>query len=176
MMTSSNGSIFHGTGPMCWEFTGDRWIPLTKDIDADLWCFRSAPEQTVEWAIGTPVIWDAISPIMTSLPYPHFTGHVITYPLGDLSLSMLVKRGYLYAMTWHIHRLSDTYQILKSYLSNTLFCYQICVFFILLQAKCQISKKLSTKHRAVANIHKQIYEYISIRIHVYVWTVSRAYY
>ena len=25
MMTSSNGNIFHATGPSCWEFTGHRW-------------------------------------------------------------------------------------------------------------------------------------------------------
>ena len=37
------------TGPLCWEFTGHRWIPRTKASDAELWCFlRSAPEYTVE--------------------------------------------------------------------------------------------------------------------------------
>ena len=30
MMTSSNGSFFRITGPLCGEFTGHRWIPLTK--------------------------------------------------------------------------------------------------------------------------------------------------
>ena len=30
MMTSSNGNIFRVTGHMCGEFTGRRWIPLTK--------------------------------------------------------------------------------------------------------------------------------------------------
>ena len=29
-MTSSNGNIFRVTGPLCGEFTGDRWIPLPK--------------------------------------------------------------------------------------------------------------------------------------------------
>ena len=49
MMTTSNGNIFRVTGPLCGEFTGHRWIPLTKASDAELWCFlRSAPEQTVE--------------------------------------------------------------------------------------------------------------------------------
>ena len=62
MMTSSNGNIFRVTGPLCGEFTGPRWIPLTKASDAELWCFRwSATEQT-----ETSVIWDAIAPIMTS--------------------------------------------------------------------------------------------------------------
>ena len=39
MMTSSNGNIFRVTGPLCGEFTGHRWIPLTKASDAELWCF-----------------------------------------------------------------------------------------------------------------------------------------
>ena len=44
MMTSSNGNIFRVIGPLCGEFTGDRWIPLTKTSDAELWCFLwSAP-------------------------------------------------------------------------------------------------------------------------------------
>ena len=39
MMTSSNGYIFRVTGPLCGEFTGHRWIPLTKASDTELWCF-----------------------------------------------------------------------------------------------------------------------------------------
>ena len=53
MMTSSNGNIFRVTGPLRGEFTGHRWIPLTKVSDAELWCFLwSPPEQTVEQTIG----------------------------------------------------------------------------------------------------------------------------
>ena len=37
MMTSSNGNIFHVTGPWCGEFTGPGWIPLTKASDAEIW-------------------------------------------------------------------------------------------------------------------------------------------
>ena len=49
MMTSSNGNIFRFTGPLCEEYTGHRWIPLTKASAAELLCFLwSAPEQTVE--------------------------------------------------------------------------------------------------------------------------------
>ena len=45
MMTSSNGNIFRLTSPLCGEFTGHRWIPLTKASDAELWCFLwSSPE------------------------------------------------------------------------------------------------------------------------------------
>ena len=32
MMMSSNGNIFRVTGPNCGEFTGHRWIPLTKPM------------------------------------------------------------------------------------------------------------------------------------------------
>ena len=43
-MTSWNGNIFRVTGPLWGEFTGHRWIPLTKARDAGLWCFLlSAP-------------------------------------------------------------------------------------------------------------------------------------
>ena len=46
MMTSSNGNIFRVTGPLCGEPTGQRWIPLTKVSDAELWCFVwSGPER-----------------------------------------------------------------------------------------------------------------------------------
>ena len=38
-MTSSNGNIFRVTGLSCGEFTGHRWISLTKASDAELWCF-----------------------------------------------------------------------------------------------------------------------------------------
>ena len=39
IMTSSNGNIFRVTGPLCAEFTGPWWMPITKASDADLWCF-----------------------------------------------------------------------------------------------------------------------------------------
>ena len=38
-MMSSNGNIFRVTGPLCGEIISRRWIPLTKSIDAGLWCF-----------------------------------------------------------------------------------------------------------------------------------------
>ena len=67
MMKSSYDNIFRVTGPLCGEFTGQWWIPFTKASDAELWCFLwSAPEQTVE-RNETPVIWDAIALIMSSL-------------------------------------------------------------------------------------------------------------
>ena len=52
MMTSSNGNIFRVTSPLRGEFTGHRWIPLTKASNQKLLSFLwSAPEQTVEQAI-----------------------------------------------------------------------------------------------------------------------------
>ena len=50
------------------ESTGHRWITLTKASDAEFWCFLwSPPEQTLGQTIETPVFWDAIALIMTSL-------------------------------------------------------------------------------------------------------------
>ena len=60
--------IFHITGPLSGEYTSHWWIPLQKASDAELWCFLwSAPEQTVEQTIETPVIWDTIMLIIASL-------------------------------------------------------------------------------------------------------------
>ena len=68
MMTSSDVNIFRVTGPLWGESNGYQWISLTKASDVEGWCFlRSAPEQTAEQTFETPVIWDAITPIMTSL-------------------------------------------------------------------------------------------------------------
>ena len=39
IMTSSNGNFFRVTGPWCGDFTGHRWIPLTKASDTEIWCF-----------------------------------------------------------------------------------------------------------------------------------------
>ena len=67
-MTSSNGNVFCVTGPLWEEFTGHRWILLTKASEAELLCFLwSDPEQTAEQTTETPVIWDAIMFIMPSL-------------------------------------------------------------------------------------------------------------
>ena len=49
MMTSINGNIFRVTCHLCGEFTGHRWIPHKKVIDAGLWyCRWSAPAWTIE--------------------------------------------------------------------------------------------------------------------------------
>ena len=57
-------------GPLWGESTDHRWIPLTKASDAELGCFRwSAPEQTFEQTIETPVIGDTIALIMTLIAW-----------------------------------------------------------------------------------------------------------
>ena len=61
MMASSNGNIFRVTGHLCGEFTGDRWIPLTKASDAELWCFldlrlnKRLSKQWWGWWFETPL-------------------------------------------------------------------------------------------------------------------------
>ena len=68
MMTSSKGNIFCVTGHLYGEFTGHRWIALKKASNAELWCLLwSALKQRIAQTIETPVIWDAIALIMTSL-------------------------------------------------------------------------------------------------------------
>ena len=52
MMMSSNGNIFRVNGPLCGEFTGDRWIPRTNASDADLWCFLRC-KQSWGWRFET---------------------------------------------------------------------------------------------------------------------------
>ena len=67
-MTSSNGNILRVTGPLWGECTGHQWFPLPKASDAGLWCFLwYVPEQTVEQAIETTLILDAIVLILTPL-------------------------------------------------------------------------------------------------------------
>ena len=67
--SSSHGNNSHDTGTLWGESTSNRWIPLIKF--SDVW---SAPEQTAEQTIETPVIWDAVTLIMTSLnEYPEFS-------------------------------------------------------------------------------------------------------
>ena len=67
-ITWSNRTIFRVTGPLCGEFTGTRWIPLTKASDAELWRFLSSAPWINGWVNNREVvIWDGIALIMTSL-------------------------------------------------------------------------------------------------------------
>ena len=97
-MTSSNGNIFRVSGPLCGEFIGHQWIPLTKASDAELWCFLwSAPEQMFEWTIETLVSWDVIAPSIASLWWSHGTelrNHWVRQYIHVLSESNLACRTY----------------------------------------------------------------------------------
>ena len=59
--TSSNENIFRVTGPLCGEFTGHRWIPLTKasdarslDVFSDLCLNKRLSKQSWSWWFETP--------------------------------------------------------------------------------------------------------------------------
>ena len=56
--TSSNGNCFRVTGPLCGEFTGRQWIPLTKASDAsvffDLRLNKRLSKQSWGWWFDTP--------------------------------------------------------------------------------------------------------------------------
>ena len=60
MMRSSNENIFRITGPLCREFTGHRWFPLTKASNTELWCFlwsaltKWFSKQSRGWWFKTP--------------------------------------------------------------------------------------------------------------------------
>ena len=93
--------------PRYWPFErespGHRWIPLTKSSDEELWCFLwSAPEQTVKQTIETPVIWNAIALIITSLwrgvmawllVYPWYLSAFIPAPQYKLIYSTIMQYG-----------------------------------------------------------------------------------
>ena len=72
MMTSSNGNIFRVTGPLCGEFIGHRWIPLTKASDTELWFFfdmrlnKRLSKQSWGWWFETPSfpLWRQCNGIM----------------------------------------------------------------------------------------------------------------
>ena len=67
MMTSSNEK-FSALLALCEGNPPVTVDSLTKACDSELWCFLwSAPKQTAEQTIETPVIWDAIVFIMTLL-------------------------------------------------------------------------------------------------------------
>ena len=55
---------------LCREFIGHRWIPLTKAMYTEHWCFLwSAPEHKIKQTIEMLVIWDAMALIRAPLLY-----------------------------------------------------------------------------------------------------------
>ena len=57
IMTSSNGNIFHVTGPLCGEFTGDQWIPCMRssDVSFDLRLKKHVSKPSWGWSFETPL-------------------------------------------------------------------------------------------------------------------------
>ena len=91
MMTSSNGNIFRVAGLLWWGSIGHWWILLPMASDAELWCFfRCEPEQTVEQAMETPVIWDAITLFMMSLQCRHLKQFEYIFERGREPVSFSV--------------------------------------------------------------------------------------
>ena len=85
MMTSSNGNVFRVTDPLCGEFTGHRWIPLTKASDVELWC----------------VLWSV----------PWINGSVNNREAGDLrrnhahyNVTVMIERIYFNCSQGDIHK------------------------------------------------------------------------
>ena len=96
-MTPSNANIFRVSGPLWGEFG----VLFTKAIDAELWCFICyEPEHTIEQTMETPVIWDAIELIMTSLlcKWLPNLGQYVSCPvdclLPSLSVVQVTRMGY----------------------------------------------------------------------------------
>ena len=102
-MTSSNGNIFHVTGPLWGEFTGHRWIPLTKASDAELWCFPwSAPEQTVQQTIEMPVNWDTTTLIMKSLLCITFSSKFL-WSVMTLKAHLLISHSTVIVVSYELY-------------------------------------------------------------------------
>ena len=76
MMTSSNGNIFRVTSPLCGEFIGHRWIPLTEASDAELFSLICA------WING----W----------VNNHEAGHLSSHGIGKVGYTVpLFSRGWV---------------------------------------------------------------------------------
>ena len=109
LMTSTNGNIFHVTGPLWGESSGRRWIPLTKAIDAELLCFLwSMAEQTVERTIKTPLSSDGIALIMTPLQHSNTlrseeSGVILQTPLNKfLGMNSVFLAATKQAAVWMV--------------------------------------------------------------------------
>ena len=65
LMTSPNGNTLRVTGPLCWEFTGHRWIPAQRLVRQsfyvffDLRLYKRVSKQSWGWRFETPrrLVW-----------------------------------------------------------------------------------------------------------------------
>ena len=106
MMTSSKGNSFHVTGHLCGEFTGHRWIPLTKPGDAELWYFLwCEAEQMVEQSrrrwFETPSHYYFVT-VMTLMPLCdthgkiHITFDIVLKCLKNLNCRVSLEYSFKY--------------------------------------------------------------------------------
>ena len=127
---SSNGNIYRVPGLLWGDSIGHRWIPLTKASDAELWfCLWSAPEQTVELTIETPVIWDVVTLIMTSLWW------VVIPPRMIRINNHMIPRDNLHDIVYFIDINGDLSESIKR---NYFTCQHLSVAIIHLKAKGNI--------------------------------------
>ena len=117
-MTSSNGNIFRVTGHLCGEFTGHRWIPLTKASDAELSCFfdlrlnKRLSKQSWGWWFEMPSrsLWHHCS---ATDPRMGIQNEFHSFPYFPWFFHMVVKTLVMY---WILHSYlteGDTRQIWK---------------------------------------------------------------
>ena len=101
MMTSSNGSIFRVTGPLCGEFTGSRWIPRTKASDAELFdvffnlCLnKRLSKQLPGWWFETPLwsLWRQCNGCSHKAPRCYFH-NVVCLELWKVQYTNIVLFG-----------------------------------------------------------------------------------
>ena len=116
IMTSSNGSTFCVTDPLCGEFTGYRWIPLTKASDAELWCFfdlrldKRSSKQSWGWWFGTPShsLWRHFNVErkmwLTLVRRIYFRKHKMSHVIGTI---LCGRQGQLILPDMHCRRISS---------------------------------------------------------------------
>ena len=129
MMTASNGSIFHVTGPLWGKSTGYQWIPFIKASDAKLWCFLwCAPAQTVHQIIEMPVIWDAHSDVIEWQNTFLLSEPTACQP--SIGCRLCTGRSVFFShMHRHRHRHRDTFQNTSMYTCIHTYIYTcICAY------------------------------------------------
>ena len=107
MMTSSNGHIFRVTGLWCGEFTGHRWIPLTKASDAELWCFfdlrlnKRLSKQSRLWWFETPSrsLWRQCNDAFDFIPNSVCTLVCVYFKSGSDPM-LLYMNSYMYVLIY----------------------------------------------------------------------------
>ena len=102
MMTSSNGNIFRVAGPLCGEFTGHRWIPLTMPVTRSFDAFfdlrlnkRQSKQSKRRWFKTPSRHCNVIK--FSMIPHSH---HCITGPLWMESPSQWAMNAVHSCFLW----------------------------------------------------------------------------